>query len=279
MRLIRALRNCKQRSSTVSKRASPLCHLFGGSQKSGIQKGLSCSPEPKPERGYIRMFARNENRNEGTFACSPGTKNRNGGTFTETTLLRTRRFAASRFLAVNTSNSWRGAVGVKSTSVSQSVNQTSPNVFPPPKIFSKQGIWSSQFLRTSPKLFAALRGIHLHLCTPVLPLGQSKQRTTRFALHAASQITLPALQKTSVIFFLNLPGDLALKNGGVFWWMFCGLRFQGNKARKVPENPAKIRSKILVENLKDLGTFFSATFLTYSHMISDANKSFHWPNF
>ena len=28
----------------------------------------------KPERGYIRMFSRNENRNEGTFACSPGTK-------------------------------------------------------------------------------------------------------------------------------------------------------------------------------------------------------------
>ena len=31
-------------------------------------------PERKPKRGYIRMFPRNENRNEGTFACSPGTK-------------------------------------------------------------------------------------------------------------------------------------------------------------------------------------------------------------
>ena len=31
-------------------------------------------PERKPERGYVRMFPRNENRNEGTFACSPGTK-------------------------------------------------------------------------------------------------------------------------------------------------------------------------------------------------------------
>ena len=31
-------------------------------------------PERKPERGYIRVFPRNENRNEGTFACSPGTK-------------------------------------------------------------------------------------------------------------------------------------------------------------------------------------------------------------
>ena len=31
-------------------------------------------PERKPERGYIRMFPRNENRNEGTFGCSPRTK-------------------------------------------------------------------------------------------------------------------------------------------------------------------------------------------------------------
>ena len=30
-------------------------------------------PERKPERGNIRMFPQNENRNEGTFACSPGT--------------------------------------------------------------------------------------------------------------------------------------------------------------------------------------------------------------
>ena len=27
------------------------------------------------------MFPQNENRNEGTSACSPGTKNRNKGTF------------------------------------------------------------------------------------------------------------------------------------------------------------------------------------------------------
>ena len=31
-------------------------------------------PERKLEQGYIRMFHWNENRNEGTFACSPGTK-------------------------------------------------------------------------------------------------------------------------------------------------------------------------------------------------------------
>ena len=29
-------------------------------------------PERKLERGYIRMFPRNENRNKSTFACSPG---------------------------------------------------------------------------------------------------------------------------------------------------------------------------------------------------------------
>ena len=31
-------------------------------------------PERKSERGYIRMLPWNENQNEGTFACSPGTK-------------------------------------------------------------------------------------------------------------------------------------------------------------------------------------------------------------
>ena len=40
-------------------------------------------PEPKPERGYVRMFPRNENSNEGTFA--------------KTTLLRNRPFIGSRF--------------------------------------------------------------------------------------------------------------------------------------------------------------------------------------
>ena len=37
-------------------------------------------PERKPKRGYIRMLPRNGNQNEGTFACSHGTKNRNEGT-------------------------------------------------------------------------------------------------------------------------------------------------------------------------------------------------------
>ena len=60
------------------------------------------SPERKPERGYIRMFPRNENRNKGTFGCSartntgtrvrshvpPERKNWNEGTFARTTLLR-----------------------------------------------------------------------------------------------------------------------------------------------------------------------------------------------
>ena len=49
---------------------------FGGTQKGDFQKGGlgGCSPERKPERGYVRMFPRNKNRNGGTFGCSPGTK-------------------------------------------------------------------------------------------------------------------------------------------------------------------------------------------------------------
>ena len=56
---------------------------------------------------------------------------------------------------------------------------------------------------------------------------------------------MPAIQKTFVNIFSYLPGDLALKKGGDFWCFFCGLRFQGNKARKILE---KIR-----ENLENSG--------------------------
>ena len=56
----------------------------------------------------------------------------------------------------------RGSGGVKSTGVSQSVSKTLQN-----KRFG-----APEFLGISPKLFAALRGIHPYLCTPVLPRGQ-----------------------------------------------------------------------------------------------------------
>ena len=44
-----------------------------------------------------------------------------------------------------------------------------------------------------------------------------------------SLITLPALQKMFVIFFLKLPGDLKLKMAGVLV-NFCGLHFPRNSA-------------------------------------------------
>ena len=50
---------------------------FGGCSpgtKTGTRARSQVTPERKPERGCVRMFPRNENRNEGTFACSPGTK-------------------------------------------------------------------------------------------------------------------------------------------------------------------------------------------------------------
>ena len=124
VRLIRALRDYRQRSltvgkkaPTVSKKASPFApspnhfgHFFGGSQKGGFQKGgfggcspgtktgtKVCSPKPpfyetallspnEPFRGFAkgwfpkgwfrRMFPRNENRNEGTFAKTTLLRNR-----------------------------------------------------------------------------------------------------------------------------------------------------------------------------------------------------------
>ena len=85
-----------------------------GSQKGWFSKRVFLAdvpPERKPERGYIRMFPRAENRNEGAFACSPRTKKpergyirifpRNAKTGTrahspKTTLLQIHPFASSR---------------------------------------------------------------------------------------------------------------------------------------------------------------------------------------
>ena len=41
-------------------------------------------------------------------------------------------------------------------------------------------------------------------------------------------------------FSFTLPGDLALKNGRASWWIFCGLRFPGHKARKILEKFGEI---------------------------------------
>ena len=40
-------------------------------------------------------------------------------------------------------------------------------------------------------------------------------------------------EKCLWIFFSYLPGNLALNNGGDFWWIFSGLRFPPNEARKL----------------------------------------------
>ena len=42
----------------------------------GTRVHLDVPPERKPERGYVRMFPRNENRNEGTFAKTTLLRNR-----------------------------------------------------------------------------------------------------------------------------------------------------------------------------------------------------------
>ena len=52
-------------------------NLENGSQKGGFSKRVVLADVPserRPERGYIRMFFRNENGNEGMFACSTGMK-------------------------------------------------------------------------------------------------------------------------------------------------------------------------------------------------------------
>ena len=44
-----------------------------------------------------------------------------------------------------------------------------------------------------------------------------------------------SMRKILWIFLSDLPGNLALKKGGDFWWIFSGLRFLGNEARKLLE--------------------------------------------
>ena len=54
-----------------------ICRLFSGIDKRVVSKRVVLAdvpPERKLERGYIRMFPQNENRNGGTFAGSPRTK-------------------------------------------------------------------------------------------------------------------------------------------------------------------------------------------------------------
>ena len=82
---------CNQVSTGQENRVSLLrisspTKIIGGSQKGGFPKGWfwrMFRRHEKPERGYVRMFRRNENwkegtlnenRKEGTFACSCGTK-------------------------------------------------------------------------------------------------------------------------------------------------------------------------------------------------------------
>ena len=68
--------------------------MVGGTQKGGFQKGGfgGCSPERKPERGYVWMFPRNEKPERGYIRMFPRNENRNEGTFAKTTLLRNRPF-------------------------------------------------------------------------------------------------------------------------------------------------------------------------------------------
>ena len=54
------------------------------------------------------------------------------------------------------------------------------------------------------------------------------------AIKALSETLLCLLSRNILwIFFSYLPGNFALKNGGDFWWIFSGLRFPRNEARKL----------------------------------------------
>ena len=91
-------------------------------------------------------------------------------------------------------------------------------------------------------------------------------KSLNFARLNSQASICPLSKKLLWIFYSNLPGNFALKNGGDFWWIFSGLRFPQNEARKLLEKFGKIRSKIRGkirdESPKNSGKIRSAAFLT-----------------
>ena len=70
---------CGRCSQVLQSHPLPISPLLSGVDKRVVSQRVVLAdvpPERKPERGYIRMFPQNENRNDGMFACSPGTKTR-----------------------------------------------------------------------------------------------------------------------------------------------------------------------------------------------------------
>ena len=86
---------------------------------------------------------------------------------------------------------------------------------------------------------------------------------TKFATTIAKRKILllcPLPRKLLWIFSLSLRGDFALKNGGDFWWIFSGLRFPRNEARKLlkkfrGEFGAKFGAKFGTKIRRIRGTF------------------------
>ena len=68
-------------------------------------------------------------------------------------------------------------------------------------------------------------------------------------------------------FSSTLPGDLALKNGGAFEWIFRGLRFSGNRARKVLEEIGKLGAFNPRKNSgRKFENFEDSSFCTFSDL-------------
>ena len=66
-----------QVSQRIRRKSNSFFGGGGGVAKRVVSKRVVLAdvpPERKPELGYIRMFPQDENRKEGTFRCSPGTK-------------------------------------------------------------------------------------------------------------------------------------------------------------------------------------------------------------
>ena len=80
----------------------------------------------------------------------------------------------------------------------------------------------------------------------------------------SGMLLCPLSRRLLWIFSSNLPGNLALKIAGDFWWIFSGLRFPRNEARKPSKNSGKIRSKIRAKFGTKIRKFGELSFCNFS---------------
>ena len=122
-----------------------------------------------------------------------------------------------------------------------------------PKTLQNKRFGAPNFLGISPKLFAALRGIHPYLCTPVLPRGQKIRQIWRLFFFGGQRATTNVQHRFVQFFLLSfLLFFLFELKPLVFKWTVLGEKFW--KSAKKCEKALYQKGKSAM-NLSNLGNF------------------------